>query len=311
MGEFKASRRRVLQGLGASAAFAAASGRLGHRVGRSGDAPCRRCAAAGLAPRPVQAGRHRPAAPDRAHRHLHAGEPLLRQLLRDARPRRRLHASRDGVPTNTQPRRRRATPVPRVPRTPAPATPATARASRGTPATSRSTAARWTASSPRPTAARARWATGTATDLPFYYGAGQHVPDLRPLVLLGARRRRTRTAGTCRRRRRSASSSTDIDEVARDAAPRPTATIWDRLNAHGITWNDYAIDLADIAAVPELLDGEHATSVKTFNEFLTDCANGHAAAGQHRQPRRTRRTPRRTRPTSSSARRTARRSSTR
>ena len=103
----------------------------------------------------------------------------------------------------------------------------------------------------------------------------QHVPALRPLVLLGARRRRTRTAGTCRRPPRSASCR----PTSTRSSPRPTApngTIWDRLNAHGITWNDYAIDLADILLFPQTWPTAPTTTrrARRSTEFLADCATG-------------------------------------
>jgi phospholipase C len=66
--------------------------------------------------------------------------------------------------------------------------------------------------------------------------------------------------------------STDISEVL--ATPdAPNGLIWDRLNAHGITWNDYAIDLADILLFPNFY-GANTSHVQTFHQFHLDCANG-------------------------------------
>jgi len=66
--------------------------------------------------------------------------------------------------------------------------------------------------------------------------------------------------------------STNVQEVV--ATPvAPNGVIWERLDAHGISWADYAVDLADIALFPGW-SSSHGDKVKTFNDFLLDCANG-------------------------------------
>jgi phospholipase C len=66
--------------------------------------------------------------------------------------------------------------------------------------------------------------------------------------------------------------ATDVDEVL--ATPvAPNGVIWERLDHHGISWNDYAIDLADILVFPTF-GLAHQDRIKTFNDFLIDCARG-------------------------------------
>ena len=56
-------------------------------------------------------------------------------------------------------------------------------------------------------------------------------------------------------------------------APPANGTIWERLDAHGISWNDYAWDLPDILLVPSVWQANQ-DRVKTFDQFLTDCRDG-------------------------------------
>jgi phospholipase C len=66
--------------------------------------------------------------------------------------------------------------------------------------------------------------------------------------------------------------ATDVDEVL--ATPvAPNGVIWERLNHHGISWKDYAIDLADILVFPTF-GFAHEDRIHTFNDFLVDCARG-------------------------------------
>ncbi len=58
------------------------------------------------------------------------------------------------------------------------------------------------------------------------------------------------------------------------ALPHPAGgTIWDKLDAHGISWNDYCWDLPDIALFPKTL-GANRDKVRTFGQFLADCSSG-------------------------------------
>ncbi len=74
-------------------------------------------------------------------------------------------------------------------------------------------------------------------------------------------------------------AGTSQDLVATDTAkafsmPHPAGgTIWDKLNAHGISWLDYAWDLPDIALFPNRLT-ENLGKIRTFQQFLGDCQAG-------------------------------------
>jgi phospholipase C len=58
------------------------------------------------------------------------------------------------------------------------------------------------------------------------------------------------------------------------ALPHPAGgTIWDKLNAHGISWLDYAWDLPDIALFPKTLSA-NTDKLRTFQQFLGDCGRG-------------------------------------
>jgi phospholipase C len=57
-----------------------------------------------------------------------------------------------------------------------------------------------------------------------------------------------------------------------DPAP-PNGTIFDRLNAYGITWKDYATDLPEIAIIPSLA-ANNPTHIAPIAQFYTDAAAG-------------------------------------
>ena len=108
-------------------------------------------------------------------------------------------------------------------------------------------------------------------DIPFYYGLARTFPlcDRWFCSVLGQ-------TFPNRRYLQAATSvgivSTDIQEVL--ATPvAPNGVIWERLNAHGITWNDYAIDISDILLFPTFAKA-NTSHIKRFNDFLTDCAAG-------------------------------------
>ncbi|MEP6625226.1 MAG: alkaline phosphatase family protein [Acidimicrobiia bacterium] len=66
--------------------------------------------------------------------------------------------------------------------------------------------------------------------------------------------------------------STDVVKALN--MPHPAGgTIWDKLNAFGISWNDYAWDLADIALFPKTYR-ENRDKIRTYPQFLTDCRSG-------------------------------------
>ncbi len=74
-------------------------------------------------------------------------------------------------------------------------------------------------------------------------------------------------------------AATSQDLVSTDTAkafsmPHPAGgTIWDKLNAHGISWLDYAWDLPDIALFPKTLSA-NTDKLRTFRQFLGDCESG-------------------------------------
>ena len=72
--------------------------------------------------------------------------------------------------------------------------------------------------------------------------------------------------------------ATDINEVFKTPYA-PNGTIWDRLNAHGITWKDYAIDIWDVLLFPTnnvtKYIQDNAAHLKHYpKDFLDDCRNG-------------------------------------
>jgi len=109
------------------------------------------------------------------------------------------------------------------------------------------------------------------TDLPFYYGLANTFPicDRWFSSMLGQTfpNRRYLLAGTS-----MGIVSTKVAEVL--ATPdAPNGIIFDRLNDHGISWNDYAFDLPDIALFPTFFSA-NGDRVKTYNDFLLDCEHG-------------------------------------
>jgi phospholipase C len=66
--------------------------------------------------------------------------------------------------------------------------------------------------------------------------------------------------------------STDTARVAH-MPPPANGTIWERLNAHGIPWADYAWDLPDIALFPYVYTANR-DKIRTFQQFLADCRAG-------------------------------------
>ena len=66
--------------------------------------------------------------------------------------------------------------------------------------------------------------------------------------------------------------ATDTDAVL--ATPSaPNGTIWERLNDHGISWNDYSLDLPDILLFPDV-HKKSAKNLKSIQNFLWDAEHG-------------------------------------
>jgi phospholipase C len=109
------------------------------------------------------------------------------------------------------------------------------------------------------------------TDLPFYYSLAETFPLCdRWFASAPAQTYPNRLylqAATCQ-----TLISTSIPDIL--ALPHPAGgTIWDKLDAFGISWLDYAWDLPDIALFQHTF-AAHASKVKTFNQFLSDCQTG-------------------------------------
>jgi phospholipase C len=107
-------------------------------------------------------------------------------------------------------------------------------------------------------------------DLPFYYSLAQTFPICDRWFAAAPCQtypnRLYMQAATCQT---LISTSADVLTL-----PHPAGgTIWDKLNAFGITWNDYAWDLPDIALFQHTF-AANASHVKSFNQFLLDCQSG-------------------------------------
>jgi phospholipase C len=107
--------------------------------------------------------------------------------------------------------------------------------------------------------------------LPFYYGLANTFPI--------ADRWFCSCQGQTHPNRRYLQAATSVGLVETDVSKvlstpdAPNGTIWDRLNAHAISWVDYAYDLPDIALFPRVLLG-NAGRVKPISQFLFDCQYG-------------------------------------
>ena len=74
-------------------------------------------------------------------------------------------------------------------------------------------------------------------------------------------------AGTCQ-------DLISTDTAKAFSMPHPAGgTIWDKLNAHGISWRDYAWDLPDILLFPKTYT-ENKDKVRSYAQFLADCGSG-------------------------------------
>ncbi len=111
------------------------------------------------------------------------------------------------------------------------------------------------------------------TNLPFYYGLAKTFPicDRWFCSVMGPTHpnRRFLQAGTS-----VGIVQTSATEVL--ATPNaPNGTIWDRLDDHGITWKDYAIDIGDIFLFPtsdlKAFAAKTLDNRKHFPDFLADC----------------------------------------
>jgi phospholipase C len=108
-------------------------------------------------------------------------------------------------------------------------------------------------------------------DLPFYYGLAN--------TFVVCDRWFTSAPGQTYPNRRFLQAATSVgitqtkisEIVATPVAPN--GLIWDRLNSHGISWTDYAFDIADILLFPTFY-AKNKGKIRRIGDFLTDAKNG-------------------------------------
>ena len=109
------------------------------------------------------------------------------------------------------------------------------------------------------------------TDIPFYYGLGKTFPvaDRWFCSVLAQTypNRRFLVAGT-------AAGIISTSSAALLSPPPPNGTIFDRLDAHGITWRNYYNDLPGLAVIPSIVTGKRSHQISPTTQFLTDAAAG-------------------------------------
>ncbi|HUY86015.1 MAG TPA: alkaline phosphatase family protein [Acidimicrobiales bacterium] len=115
------------------------------------------------------------------------------------------------------------------------------------------------------------------SNLPFYYGLANQFPI--------CDRWFSSVMGPTHPNRRYLQAATSVGlvdtsvELVLEYPNAPNGTIWDRLNAYGISWTDYAIDIWDVLLFPtsnplQFIESQ-AQHLKHYpNDFLSDCLNG-------------------------------------
>ncbi|HTU80311.1 MAG TPA: alkaline phosphatase family protein [Solirubrobacteraceae bacterium] len=63
------------------------------------------------------------------------------------------------------------------------------------------------------------------------------------------------------------------DEESLEDPPPPNGTIFDRLNAYGISWRNYFTDLPQTGIIPSVIE-KYPTSITPIAEFFAACASG-------------------------------------
>ena len=108
------------------------------------------------------------------------------------------------------------------------------------------------------------------TDIPFYYSLAATFPV--------ANRWFASAPAQTYPNRRFLYAATAYGEIATitpgptDPAP-PNGTIFDRLNAHGISWTNYATDLPEVAIIPTIVEN-NPTHISPIAQFYADAAAG-------------------------------------
>jgi phospholipase C len=110
----------------------------------------------------------------------------------------------------------------------------------------------------------------TADDIPFYYGLGRSFP-------IADRYFASTLCQTFPNRRflmaASAFGLISTTLPGPNDPPPPTGTIFDRLNAHGISWKNYFVDLPEIGLFPYVLKA-NPTKAVPMAQFFVDAAAG-------------------------------------
>ena len=110
----------------------------------------------------------------------------------------------------------------------------------------------------------------TGADLPFYYALGKTFPIAdRYFCSVMAQtfpNRRFLMAASC-------FGLVNDPLPGPNDPPPPSGTIFDRLDAHGISWKNYFVDLPDVGLFPYVLKGNPGKAVP-FAEFYADAATG-------------------------------------
>lgn len=107
-------------------------------------------------------------------------------------------------------------------------------------------------------------------DLPFYHSLASTFPIcdrwFASCLAQTYPNRKYLMAGTS-----SGQINTSFSEIGQ--APPPNGTIFERLNAHGISWRNYATNLPQVALFPPVWQG-NPNSVTTMDAFFADAAAG-------------------------------------
>jgi phospholipase C len=110
----------------------------------------------------------------------------------------------------------------------------------------------------------------TADDIPFYYALARHFPVcdrwFGSCLAQTYPNRRFLFAGT-------AAGIVSTTNAALLAPPPPNGTIFERLDAHGISWHDYASDLPQLAILASTY-GRYSSHVATIDRFYSDAKAG-------------------------------------
>jgi phospholipase C len=110
----------------------------------------------------------------------------------------------------------------------------------------------------------------TGDDLPFYHSLASRFPLcdrwFASCLAQTYPNRKYLMAGTS-----SGQIRTDLSEIGK--APPPNGTIFERLDAHGISWRNYHVNLPQVALFPPVVQS-HPDSFPTIDQFFSDARTG-------------------------------------